>query len=713
LKNIKYLPHIDGLRALAVISVVIFHLNIVFKDSHILHGGFLGVDIFFVITGYLISQILLLEKKNKKFSLKNFYIRRARRIIPCALFIIIITLFFSINIHVEKDIKETTRTLLPTLFFFLNFFLYYQKIEYNPAEPNFIVFNHFWSLSLEEQFYFIFPLLFFSFFYKNFRKIIIFLFASSLISLLYISKYNSMMAFYFFFSRAWEILLGVLIALYKEKIYNSIHSLKIKNTIQTVSFLIIIVLLFKASTHNFSKYIILTTVSAALIIVFHNKNFLISKILSSKIAIYVGLISYSIYLWHYPIISILEYQDYLKKTDIFKEPVYFFKLLLIFLITVFLSVLTYKFIENPFRRRKFISNKKFFFLIFLTISLTISYSIFINQYFFSKNNNKFDEQIFKLEKQIQQLDKNKKNTNCYSRKDNFCTFNSNKNINVYLIGSSMTQPYEKAVVDNNDNYNLKLMTHHSCPFFTDEYEVLLPSSIGAKTLIKTGCDTNYQKNRFSEILKTKNNIIIFEAGQLVRLINQSPFDDLEDPKPEPNNLQIVVKKNMIDTSSQYLKLKNEFDYVYKKETQEKIITNAINEIITKIINNNNYIILIYPQPEFEFDVAKKIYVENRKNKNFFKEGKYFSVSKDAFIQDSKKIYNIFDSINNSSQKIYKVYPKDILCDDRQCLANKGGEIYYFDKNHLSYKGANLIFNEVLKNIFTIRNRIETLSTNEK
>ena len=199
MKNIKYLPHIDGLRALAVISVVIFHLNVVFKGSHILHGGFLGVDIFFVITGYLITQILLLEKKNKKFSLKNFYIRRARRIIPCALFIIIITLFFSISIHLEKDIKETARMVLPTIFFFLNFFLYFQKIEYNPTEPNFIVFNHFWSLSLEEQFYFMFPLLFFfSFFYKNFRKIIIFLFALSLISLLYVSKYNSMMAFYFF-----------------------------------------------------------------------------------------------------------------------------------------------------------------------------------------------------------------------------------------------------------------------------------------------------------------------------------------------------------------------------------------------------------------------------------------------------------------------------------------------------------------------------------
>ena len=122
---------------------------------------------------------------------------------PCALFIIILTLFFSINLHLEKDIKETIRTVLPVLFFFSNFFFYSQKTEYNPIEPNFIVFNHFWSLSLEEQFYFIFPLLFFSFFYKNFRIIIIFLFTSSLISLFYISKYNSMMAFYFFFSRAW------------------------------------------------------------------------------------------------------------------------------------------------------------------------------------------------------------------------------------------------------------------------------------------------------------------------------------------------------------------------------------------------------------------------------------------------------------------------------------------------------------------------------
>ena len=493
--------------------------------------------------------------------------------------------------------------------------------------------------------------------------------------------------------------MGVLISLYKEKIYKSIKSLKIKNSIQAISFLTIIILLFKAHTYNFSVYVILTTICTSLIIAFHNRKFLISKILSNNIAVYFGLISYSIYLWHYPIISILDYLEYLKKTDIFEEPVYLYKLLLIFLVTVFLSILTYKFIEMPFRQKKFINNKNFFLLVFFVISLLISYAVHINPYLSNKNN-------FKLDELVQQLDKNKKSTNCYSRKDDFCTFGSNKKINVYLIGSSMSQPYEKSFVDNSNNYNLKLMTHHSCPFFTDEYVVLLPSAIGAKTLIKTGCDAEYQKNRSLEILKTKNNIIIFDAGQLVRLINQSPFDDLENLKPEPSNLQIVVKKNMIEVSSKYIKLKNEFDYVYKKETQEQIITNAINEIITKIINNNNYIVLIYPQPEFEYDVAKKIYVENRKNKNFFNEDKYFSVSKNAFIKDSKKIYDIFDSINNSSQKIYKVYPQDILCNEKKCLANKGEEINYFDKNHLSFKGAGLIFKDVLKKIFEIRNNIE-------
>ena len=128
--KINYRPEIDGLRCLAVISVIIYHAKISINDYRILKGGFLGVDIFFVISGYLITTIILKELTIGSFNLSSFYERRARRILPCLIFVMIATLFFGFFFLIPSALIDTSYSILSSIFFVSNFYFYYANQYY-------------------------------------------------------------------------------------------------------------------------------------------------------------------------------------------------------------------------------------------------------------------------------------------------------------------------------------------------------------------------------------------------------------------------------------------------------------------------------------------------------------------------------------------------------------------------------------------------------
>ena len=159
--NILYRPEIDGLRAIAVIGVIFYHSQISFLSHNLLAGGFFGVDIFFVISGYIISSIILNEKKNtNNFSYKSFYERRVRRIVPILLLIILLSIPFAYIYFIPQNFLEFIKQTLSSIIFFSNIYFYNSKIEYDATESLEIPHLHTWSLSVEEQFYILFPALF-------------------------------------------------------------------------------------------------------------------------------------------------------------------------------------------------------------------------------------------------------------------------------------------------------------------------------------------------------------------------------------------------------------------------------------------------------------------------------------------------------------------------------------------------------------------------
>ena len=210
--KIIYRPEIDGLRAIAVISVILFHLQININGYQFFRGGYIGVDVFFVISGYLISSIIFKELfKTGNFSFMKFYERRIRRILPVLIFVIIISIPIAWLYLYPNNLVDFSKSILSSLGFISNHYFHHSANAYAAESSLLLPFLHTWSLSIEEQFYIIFPItIFFIFkYFKNYLiHIIIFTLFVSLIIAEWASWNYTVANFYFLPTRVWELLAG-------------------------------------------------------------------------------------------------------------------------------------------------------------------------------------------------------------------------------------------------------------------------------------------------------------------------------------------------------------------------------------------------------------------------------------------------------------------------------------------------------------------------
>jgi peptidoglycan/LPS O-acetylase OafA/YrhL len=369
MKNNNYRLDVDGLRALSVLAVLFYHLEI-FN----IPGGFLGVDIFFVISGYIITRLILTESENNEFNLSNFYIRRIRRIFPALILTLIITNIISLLLHFPDEYSYLSRANLSVLFFISNFF-FWKNTDYFNELTSQSPLLHTWSLSVEEQFYVIFPLLFLIFYKlknKNFLfYFILFFSVLSLLSSYYLGKISPDPNFFFTTSRVFEIGIGSITALIEKKKFfinlkkncNSFYL----NLITLILLIILISCFFyydqRMNLPNFKTLVPL--LSCSFIVLFNNQSFLINRVLTNGFSNLIGKMSYGIYLYHFPIIIFFNYFG-LNHIKILVIPI-------IFLI----SFLSWKYFEIPFRKNNIISLR-----ILLTF-IIISFLVFLINYKFN------------------------------------------------------------------------------------------------------------------------------------------------------------------------------------------------------------------------------------------------------------------------------------------------------------------------------------------
>lgn len=358
-----YRADIDGLRGIAVLAVIAFHI-----DESLLPGGFVGVDIFFVISGFLISRNILTEISENRFSLLDFYRRRVKRIAPALLVVIAATLIFAQFWLLPEDAERVADSALWSLFSLSNFYFWLNlDSSYFAEASNELPLLHLWSLAVEEQFYLIWPLLLLLFFRAERIYIllfsIVFLTLASFIYAEYVFHADPAFAYYMLSTRAGELLLGALVAIVLLKgIGRDIPAVPMTSLSWLGAGLLIASLGLLSENLVFPGfYAIPPTVGAALVIFAgHYRAGGFSRVLALRSLVWVGLISYSAYLWHWPLLAFLRYGY---------GEISAFTGIAVLVMTLSLAWLTYRFVEQPARNSQAPAGKLIFSQYFVPASL--------------------------------------------------------------------------------------------------------------------------------------------------------------------------------------------------------------------------------------------------------------------------------------------------------------------------------------------------------
>ena len=340
--TVQYRRELDGLRAIAVVPVVLLHAG--FK---LFSGGFVGVDVFFVISGYLITSIISAEKQNNTFTLASFYERRARRILPALLAVLLICVPLAWLCSLPQDLTFFSQSVLAVLCFFSNVFFSHTTGYFGVGSAlNPLI--HTWSLAVEEQYYILFPallLLLWRLGPRTARVTLGVIATCSLLAAQYYARKDAQFDFYLLPTRGWELLAGALIALYSQPLeqWGTSPVLRQSGGLIGIALIAYAIFFFDDGTPSPSLYALIPVLGAVLVIVYANETTLVGKILGLRPLVAIGVISYSLYLLHQPILAFAR-QRLLAEPD---PPT----VSVLLLLTLVLSYASWRFIEQPLRNR--------------------------------------------------------------------------------------------------------------------------------------------------------------------------------------------------------------------------------------------------------------------------------------------------------------------------------------------------------------------------
>ena len=654
-KSLDYRPEIDGLRAIAVFSVIFYHSSVSIFEKKLLPGGFIGVDIFFVISGYLITKLISNEYQNTRdFSFLNFYVRRIKRILPALLFVIIVTFPFIYLKTPPNYILDYLNSIISINLFVSNIFFWNLGYGYDQLQNvQFQPFLHAWTLSLEEQFYIFFPIFYF-FIYKKLNKyllslIVIGFFLSLLLSD-YASYAHSALNFYILPTRAWEFLIGSIIFLLEPK------KTLIKKNISSIFifiglfFIFISIFYFDDKMYLPSILSLIPVLGTSFIIFFkYDDNYFI-KILQSKISTNIGKISYSLYLWHFPIFIL------------YPDLNFFSQIIIIFTF----SIISYYLVEQNFRyniKYKFFSVKTILITNFLVICLMFHFLSISKEINYEKYPTIF-HQILKQEV----------NFNTESKFDSDQIFFNSQKRNLYIAGDShMLVLWESLRNDERVKNKFNLINKNlgnGCFYVYNFYKI----DFFTKKKLNL-CTLEDQKKRREDFISKKDSIVIL-GGRLPLWLNSTP---------DRQFFRYLEKKN--DKFSQLIFVNDDGLKI------EDGVRNSINDLL----ENNIKVILIYPVPILNFYPSKKLfdlYVSDKENFRENLKNKPFVISYSDFKKYAKQSHDLLNSISHPN--LIKIYTHELLCDEilDLCKSHDDNKIFYWDDDHLSKFGNIKIIDQI-------------------
>ena len=618
-----YRRDIDGLRAISILLVLAYH-----AFPEVIPGGYIGVDIFFVISGYLITKIILEEINNQSFSLLNFYSRRIKRIFPALILVLFSALLFGWFFLTADELKNLSGHIIAGAIFSSNLLLL-KEAGYFDASAELKPLLHLWSLGIEEQFYILWPLLLIFFKNTKFKLILTVICIGLSFSLnIYLIQESVTSSFYLPFSRFWQMWLGAIMAMQWDQI--NILIKKVKSYFIYLGFFLIalgVMLLSKISSYP-GWWALLPTFGAVFIILGNSDSFL-NTVLTNKLIVGIGLISYPLYLWHWPILSYLHIANG-------HAPSIHWRIAALIL-TFILAIFTYFIVEKRVRA----NSKKYLpslLILLIFVVGTLGYLI--------HNKNGFESRY----KKIIHVDQ--------SFKADFLRWEDTGLVPNVDCVNSFKFPKWKVCLQSNDTHQPTAALIGDSHAFHAYWGV-------------------------SELFKKNENLILLGQGACLPFINLS--DQLGGTKCA-ESIDKLYKYILNEKSIKTVFISHRFFYINHESTSKQIdlFERSVDETFSQLKDAGKKIVYLKSVPEPV--INPKLCVGGLPwGRALPKEACDFLHQADL---DRQKNYRLaIDRVLQKYQEVIVFDPRDYLCEITKCSLVIDGKVMFMDENHLSRSGS--------------------------
>ena len=663
-----YRREVDGLRTIAILPVILYHAG-----YSLFSGGFVGVDVFFIISGYLITSILIAELGANNFSILNFYERRARRILPALFFVMLVCLPFAWLWLLPNDLKRFSLSLATVSLFSSNI-LFWRESGYFDAAAEIKPLLHTWSLAVEEQYYLFFPVLLMATWRWGRRwvlSILALIFIVSIALACWGSEARPIAAFFLLPTRGWELLIGSFCAFYLHNRPLQVSTSPVREAAAGAGLLLILysVFFFDHKIPFPSAYTLVPTLGAALIILFATRDTLTGKLLGTKLFVGIGLISYSAYLWHQPLFAFA-------RNESTGEPSHFLMSTLA-LASLLLAFVSWKYVEAPFRQKGRVSRKG------------IAYFSALGTFFFCSIGvigalaDGFKERLApNIKWESLEVSLNKRGDICSPLPLSGykgilgCTFGdvgSKKTLILYgdSHAQAISRELDKALSSaRTRGIWIQLEGCDIIPGIRDVKEIKKGNSKCVEKFIS-----------LLEFVKKENADVLAISRWTYRL---SPIpgviDQLGTKNSEGGIESISFQEFAIDDATM------SFGISEKKA--------AMDTFMTGLLSTGRRIIVVYPIPEISWNIAKI-------NTRFYhKTGsalERISIPHADFTARHKFVYSVLDRFVGN-ENFVPIIPEKIFCNTfltERCTAQFGTVPFYYDDDHLSDEGAQLVVKKIV------------------
>lgn len=651
-----YRPEIDGLRALAVLPVVLYHAGF---DSF--EGGYVGVDVFFVISGYLITGILLRELRRGEFSLLNFYERRARRILPALCLVLVCCIPVAWLILPPRLLKDFFQAIGATNLFAANI-LFWRESGYFQDESDTNPLLHMWSLAVEEQFYIVLPIFLGCIVWANRRRgkpdrpsIVALLLAAGVASFIWMEvslRADPDANFYLAPSRSWELIAGSLCALAAPS-GGLRTSRAASSALSSIGLAMIMwsVFTFTEATPFPSAHTLLPVFGTALVVLYSNANTITARLLSTRPLVSIGLISYSLYLWHLPIFVFVRVARLERVT----------LSLNVTLIgcSVFLAYLSWRFVERPFRRpvKGRLANQRGIFGLAAISTLALlgvaaighTQDGFPGRFTLTANDAGYLQTIdlqspdrFVCQASIGGADARSYAEACHYG-------DTDRHPTVAILGDShaVAVAYELAAPLKTRGLNARLHAFAGCGPLGDPFR---SGPEGA------ACERWSREvvNAIGNDSETTTVIIAYKFAALLDGIARGRYPDLPEGSSEEWRHELGTK---------------------------------LQQVVEEVSAGDKTIIVVPQAPELPKRAYSLVYGSTGND-----DDRLLGAKRIWWDSRARSMTTLFESFDDS---VRVVPTTELFCDDDYCLAGRDGIAYYRDDNHLNLRGAQLVVGEIM------------------